>query len=228
PRRQRPCWRQGRHSTVCGAASPTPDCWRGRAISAGCSTLWSTRGLPTGSAKTGRFRPPGSLGGSAGTWRASSHGYARLLKHHRRRGRERDTTTSRQAVRRTNHGHDVMKPTVFIHTNDKQMLGAKVSAYSLARNSANADRFDVRILRREDFPFFEACEGRPFLRAGASRIWRNDDLQSFTPLRFMPPELMGYEGRAVVIDPDVFAVGEVWELLSRDMQDKAIMARPRP
>src|SRR5690606_37679150 len=146
----------------------------------------------------------------------------------RRRGRERDTTTSRQAVRRTNHGHDVMKPTVFIHTNDKQMLGAKVSAYSLARNSANADRFDVRILRREDFPFFEACEGRPFLRAGASRIWRNDDLQSFTPLRFMPPELMGYEGRAVVIDPDVFAVGDVWELLSRDMQDKAIMARPRP
>jgi energy-coupling factor transporter ATP-binding protein EcfA2 len=45
----------------------------------------------------------------------------------------------------------------------------------------------------------------------------NDDLQSFTPLRFLPPELMGYQGRAVVIDPDVFAVGDVWELLSRDM-----------
>ena len=28
--------------------------------------------------------------------------------------------------------------------------------------------------------------------------WRNDDLQSFTPLRFMPPQLMGYRGRAVV------------------------------
>ena len=43
----------------------------------------------------------------------------------------------------------------------------------------------------------------------------------------MPPELMGYEGRAVVVDPDVFAVGDVWELLTRDMQGKAIMCRRR-
>ena len=43
----------------------------------------------------------------------------------------------------------------------------------------------------------------------------------------MPPELMAYQGRAVVIDPDVFAVGDVWELLSRDMQGKAIMCRRR-
>ena len=41
-----------------------------------------------------------------------------------------------------------------------------------------------------------------------------EDLQSFTPLRFMPPQLMGYEGRAIVIDPDVFAVGDVYELLT--------------
>jgi hypothetical protein len=53
------------------------------------------------------------------------------------------------------------------------------------------------------------------------------DLQSFTPLRFMPPELMGYSGRALVIDPDIFAVGDVFELLSRDMQGKAIMCRMR-
>ena len=41
----------------------------------------------------------------------------------------------------------------------------------------------------------------------------------------MPPELMGYEGRAIVIDPDVFAVGDIFELLSRDMEGKAIMCR---
>ena len=52
------------------------------------------------------------------------------------------------------------------------------------------------------------------------RIWRNDDLQSFTPLRFLPPQLMGYQGRAVVIDPDIFATGDIWELLSRDMAGK--------
>ena len=40
----------------------------------------------------------------------------------------------------------------------------------------------------------------------------------------MPPELMNYEGRAVCIDPDVFALADIWDLLSLDMQGKAIMA----
>jgi hypothetical protein len=30
-----------------------------------------------------------------------------------------------------------------------------------------------------------------------------------------------------VVDPDVFAVGDVWELISRDMQGKAVMCRTR-
>ncbi|QPC43907.1 hypothetical protein HW532_15150 [Kaustia mangrovi] len=120
------------------------------------------------------------------------------------------------------------KNTVFIHTNAKQMVGALVAAHSLKRNSARPDAFDVKIIAREDFDFFDAYEGRTFLRAGSERHWRNDDLQSFTPLRFMPPKLMGYEGRAVVIDPDIFAVGDITELLERDMEGKAIFARPRP
>ena len=121
-----------------------------------------------------------------------------------------------------------MKNTVFIHTNDKQMVGAIVGRFSLKRTSANPDAFDVRIIRREDFDFFEAYQGRPFLRAGTWRNWDNDDLQSFTPLRFMPPELMGYEGRAIVIDPDVFAVRDINELFERDMEGRAIFAKPRP
>ena len=118
-------------------------------------------------------------------------------------------------------------PCVFIQTNAKQKLGALVAAHALKRNSANPDSFDVRIMHHEDHPFFAAKEGQPYLREGVRRIWRNDDLQSFTPLRFMPPELMGYRGRAVVVDPDVFAVGDVFELLSRDMAGKAIMCRTR-
>jgi hypothetical protein len=54
-----------------------------------------------------------------------------------------------------------------------------------------------------------------------------NDLQSFTPLRFMPPKLMNWQGRAVVTDPDVFAVGDVYELLQRDMGSTAIMGRHR-
>lgn len=121
-----------------------------------------------------------------------------------------------------------MKPVVFIHTNDKQMIGAKASAHSFKRNSATPDAFDVKIIRKEDYDFFTNYADKPFLRTGAHRLWSDDDLQSFTPTRFMPPELMNYKGRALVTDPDVFAVGDVCELLSRDMQGKAIMCRQRP
>ena len=121
-----------------------------------------------------------------------------------------------------------MKPCVFIHTNQKQYLGALVSMHSMRRNSRHADEFDVKLIEYETYQdFFNKYEGRTYSRDGDSRVWDKEDLQSFTPLRFMPPELMNYEGRAVVVDPDVFAVKDVWELLSRDMQGKAVMCRQR-
>jgi hypothetical protein len=116
---------------------------------------------------------------------------------------------------------------VFIHTNHKQWLGALVGQYALRRNSRHNDRFDVRILHTRDYPFLWAREGEWFLRDGGKRTWRYDDLQSFTPLRFMPPELMGYSGRAVVIEPDVFAVDDIGGLLSRDMQGHALLCRAK-
>ena len=120
-----------------------------------------------------------------------------------------------------------MKNCVFVHTNHRQMVGALVSQYSLKRNSRDPDAFDVRIIDTKDHPFLHAREGQHYLRDGVQRQWLIEDLQSFTPLRFMPPELMGYEGRAVVIDPDVFAVGDVNELLTRDMEGKALFCRAR-
>jgi len=115
--------------------------------------------------------------------------------------------------------------TVFIHTNDKQFLGALVARHALWRNSANPNAFDVQIIRAEDAQFLTAREGQLYLREGKMQPWRNDDLQSFTPLRFSAPERMGYAGRAVVIDPDVFAVGDVNELFDRDMGGHAVLAR---
>ena len=121
-----------------------------------------------------------------------------------------------------------MKLGVFVHTNPKQYLGALVSAYSMRRASAHADQLRIEVINHTDYPFFQRHEGESYLIGGQKRVWRNDDLQSFTPLRFLPPELMGYEGRAVLVDPDVFAVGDIWELLTRDMGGKAIMCRRRP
>jgi hypothetical protein len=116
---------------------------------------------------------------------------------------------------------------VFIQANDKQMLGARVAEYALRRNSAHNDKFDIRIMDYKDFTFMHAREGDLYLRDGGKRVWVADDLQSFTPTRFLPPQLMNYEGRSVVIDPDVFAIADIWDLLSRDMQGKAIMCRPK-
>lgn len=120
-----------------------------------------------------------------------------------------------------------MKPAVFIQANDRQLLGAKISAHSYKKASARPDSFDVKIMRVQDFPRLMQ-PGQSILRAGHVRDWDPDDLQSFTPLRFAPPSLMNYEGRALVTDPDCFGVGDVADLLDRDMDGKAIMAVARP
>jgi hypothetical protein len=121
-----------------------------------------------------------------------------------------------------------MQHRVFIQTNEEQYLGALVAAYALKRNSRHAARFEVELLHYKDFSWLHAREGQKFLRGAEHRVWQREDLQSFTPLRFTPPKLMNYEGRSVVIDPDCFAVGDIWDLLSRDMQGKSLMCRIRP
>lgn len=122
-----------------------------------------------------------------------------------------------------------MQPVVFIHTNDYQLLGAKISAHAFKKRSPHPDLFDVRILRLEETPQLYSRFGQSYLRTKDREVlYHEDNPQSFTPLRFLPPQLMGYEGRALVVDPDVFAVGDVYELLSRDMEGKAIMCRRLP
>ncbi|CAN5202298.1 hypothetical protein BH10PSE7_BH10PSE7_13880 [soil metagenome] len=120
-----------------------------------------------------------------------------------------------------------MKPCVFIHTNEKQILGALVSEYSFKRFASNPGAFDVRLIETKSYPWLMQHEGQTYLRDGLKRAWLNDDLQSFTVLRFMPPELMAYRGRSLVVDPDVFCISDVQPLLDRDMQGAAILARNR-
>ncbi len=119
------------------------------------------------------------------------------------------------------------RPTVFIQANARQMLGAKISALSYRKASRRPDSFDVVIMDAAKYPRLMQ-QGQSILRAGHVRPWDPDDLQSFTPLRFAPPSLVNYQGKAVVTDPDCFGVGDVAELFDRDMGDKAIMAVARP
>ena len=120
-----------------------------------------------------------------------------------------------------------MKPTVFIQANARQMLGAKISAWSFKKASARPDSFNVRIIDAVEYPRLMA-HGQSILRGGNVRPWKPDDLQSFTPLRFAPPKMMGWNGRAVVTDPDCFGVGDIADLFDREMDGKAVMAVPRP
>jgi hypothetical protein len=117
------------------------------------------------------------------------------------------------------------KLTVFIQCNEKQYFGAKLSEYTLKKNSKDPDKFEVRLMLVNDYPKLFGREGQKYLRRGHEVTWINNNLQSFTPTRFMPPELMNFKGRALVIDPDVFAVPgfDVLELLEKDMQGHAIL-----
>lgn len=117
---------------------------------------------------------------------------------------------------------------LFIQSNDEQYLGALVARYAAKRNSRQPDAFDVEIMHFRDFPWLQANVGRKFLRGLEHRVWTDADLQSFTPVRFTPPKTMGYQGRALVIDPDCFAVGDVMELFTRDMKGAGVMCRMRP
>jgi hypothetical protein len=119
------------------------------------------------------------------------------------------------------------KPVVFIHTNHKQRLGALVSAHSFKLGSASPDAFDVRLLELADFPALYEAAGKTFLRNGHRRVWDPEDLQSFTPLRFAVPDAMQHRGKALVVDPDVFAVGDVMELFGRDTAGRPIWCRSR-
>lgn len=121
-----------------------------------------------------------------------------------------------------------MRPAVFIQANARQMLGARISAYSYSRNSKRAGDFDVHVMDTADYPGLNR-PGQSILRGGHVRQWDPDDLQSFTPLRFAPPALMQFKGRALVTDPDCFGVGDVADLLfDHDMEGTAIMAVRRP
>ena len=87
--------------------------------------------------------------------------------------------------------------TVFIQANARQMLGAKISAQSYKKASGRPDSFDVKIMDAARYPRLMQ-EGQSILRAGHVRQWDPDDLQSFTPLRFAPPSLMQFDGKALV------------------------------
>lgn len=114
--------------------------------------------------------------------------------------------------------------TVFIHTNNKQYIGAVLGKFSIERYLPNGSDITVKIINVDNLPVFKAFTGKTYLRGGKVITYDPYDLQSFTLSRFMPPEEMHFEGRALVIDPDIFANGDITQLMNMDMNGKAIAA----
>jgi hypothetical protein len=118
-----------------------------------------------------------------------------------------------------------VKKGIFIQADHKQHLGAKIAKHAIeTRGKARENDIPVTIMLVEDIPTYTAYNGMEYRRGNEMRIHDPKDLQFFTLSRFMPPELMQYEGRAVVIDPDIFACGDITPLFDLDLKEASIAA----
>ncbi|MEN9605095.1 MAG: hypothetical protein RJB39_780 [Candidatus Parcubacteria bacterium] len=115
-----------------------------------------------------------------------------------------------------------MKKTVYIHTNNKQRLGAKLAKYAIEKSLSDTE-IQVQQLNVDSLEMFKQFAGTQYLRGGKVNVYDPKDLQSFTLSRFMPPALNGYEGRAMVIDPDIFALKDISPLFNMDMEGKDLI-----
>lgn len=121
----------------------------------------------------------------------------------------------------------IMERKVFIQANSKQMVGAILSKFSIEQHLPSGSDIHVEILDSDTIPLFRNFLGKKYTQDGEQREHDPEDQQSFTFTRFMPPGRMGYAGRAIVIDPDVFALADVTELMELDLQGHAIAAIKR-
>jgi len=114
---------------------------------------------------------------------------------------------------------------IFICSNKDQLIGAKVAKSAIIKRSTFKED-DIKILLESEVPSFNRFFLKPYLRKGRMLNFDKNDMQSFTLLRFHIPALMSYQGRALVIDPDIFQINEgIEDLMSLDMKKNAIYAR---
>lgn len=112
---------------------------------------------------------------------------------------------------------------IFIQSNQKQLLGAKVAKYALeVRGHARTHGVPVSIIQVESLPEFRNFLGKPYRKHYAPFSFT--DLQSFTLTRFLPPTVMHFRGRALVIDPDIFALTDIAPLIRMNLDGAAIAA----
>lgn len=116
---------------------------------------------------------------------------------------------------------------IFIHTNNRQLTGATLAKFAIERYLPKNSEITIELINVDKLSIFAEFSGKEYLSAGKTRIYDPRDLQSFTLSRFMPPELMGYEGKALVIDPDIFAITDISPIFEIDLKGKAVACCPK-
>ena len=121
-----------------------------------------------------------------------------------------------------------MTEAIYIQANANQWIAARVAKFAVeTRGRARERGIPVALMNVNEMPCFKAFTGATIRSGPLMTTYDPGEVQSFTLSRFMPPELMGYSGRALVLDPDVFALADVGELLATDLRGNAIAACPR-
>lgn len=95
---------------------------------------------------------------------------------------------------------------IYIQQNKKQYLASKIAASSFLRNGV--ENKNIFFIEFEKNKLLNDQLGKKYLREGKLKIFKND-LQSFTLLRFLAPEMNSFKDRILVIDPDVFAIQNI-------------------
>ncbi len=98
---------------------------------------------------------------------------------------------------------------VYIQSNRYQSIAANVAKYSFERFGC-----EVHIMSVENNNSLIKNFNKKILRNKKETLYK-DDLQSFTLLRFLAPELDNFENKILVIDPDIFALKNPKELAEK-------------
>lgn len=112
----------------------------------------------------------------------------------------------------------------FICTNDEQLIPAKISRHILLKYT-NLKPEDITILNESSFNELHDLYGSKYLRSGKWEIWNSTDMQRFTLLRFLVPELMSFSGHAIVMDPDIFLVKNKLPSLMEKISSTDVLCR---
>jgi lipopolysaccharide biosynthesis glycosyltransferase len=112
--------------------------------------------------------------------------------------------------------------TVFISSGEASLLERKVLMYSLRRNSKR--ELDIRVFNGTHNTVER--EGHPPQPAPMSLKVKYQNVTEFSNYRFLVPQLCGHTGRAISMDSDTLAFGDIGELFDADMGDSDFLAKP--